>query len=44
MNTVKTSIKRENTRKYQTEVKKLKNTIIELKNTVERFNSILSEA
>lgn len=43
MNTVRTSTKRENIRKYQTEVKELKNTVTELRNTLEVFNSRLHE-
>lgn len=34
----------ENTRKYQTEVTEMKNTIITLKNTLEDFNRRLDEA
>ena len=43
MNTMRTSTKRENLRKYQTEITEVKNTATELKNTLERFNSRLDE-
>lgn len=45
MNTVRSSNKETvNIRKFQTEVKDLKNTIIEMKNILEGFNSTLNEA
>ena len=45
MNTVRSSIKKkENIRKCQTEATELKNTITELKDTLEGFNRRLDEA
>lgn len=43
MNTVRNSTEIENIRKHQIEVIKLRNTITELKNTLEGFNSRLNE-
>lgn len=40
---MRTSTKIENTRKYQTEVTELKNTVLKLKNTPEGLNSRLHE-
>ena len=40
---MRTSTKIENTRKYQTEVTELKNTVLKLKNTPQRLNSRLHE-
>ena len=42
--TVRISIEIENIRKYQIEVTEWKNTITELKNTAEGFNSTLDKA
>ena len=44
MKGVKISIKRENTRKCQTEVTELRNAVTKLKNTIEGFNSRIVKA